>query len=376
MKHVHTSASRRSLLKGAAGLGGLGLLSGLAPSVAWSAQTLPIGFIYVGPKDDFGYNQAHAEGAAALARMDGVKIYEQENVPETLEVQKVMESMINFDRTEMLFPTSFGYYDPHIKKVAPKYPDVEFLHCGGLYQQGDPKNASSYFGYIDEAQYVAGTVAGHMTKSKKLGFVAAKPIPQVLRNINAYTIAARKVDPDITMQVIFTGDWAMPVKEAEATNSLVNQGVDVITCHVDSPKVVTQTAAERGAFVTGYHVDQSPLAPEKYLTGAEWNWPEIYPRFVKWARDGKDWPHLYRGGLKEGFVKISDYGPAVTDAARKAGDEALAYFMEGAGVIYDGELHDNRGNVVIPAGQAHKQTDIQLEKMDYLVEGVIGSTRS
>ncbi|ERJ19593.1 ABC transporter substrate-binding protein [Salinisphaera shabanensis E1L3A] len=374
MKDHRTSISRRRLLQAAGGLGGLGLVGGLVPTAVWAADTLSIGFIYVGPKDDFGYNQAHAEGAAAIAAMDGTKIYEQEGVPETLEVQKVMESMINFDRTQMLFPTSFGYYDPHIKKIAPKYPDVKFLHAGGLYEEGDPENASSYFGYIDEAQYVAGTVAGHMTQTKKLGFVAAKPIPQVLRNINAYTLAARKVDPEITTQVIFTGDWAMPVKEAEATNSLVNQGVDVITCHVDSPKVVSQTAAERGAYVTGYHVDQSPLAPQQYLTGAEWNWGEIYPRFVKWQKAGKDWPHLYRGGLKDGFVKTSDYGPAVTDAARKAGDEAIAYFMSGEGVIYKGELKDNRGNVVIPAGQEREQTDIQLEKMDYLVEGVIGST--
>jgi basic membrane lipoprotein Med (substrate-binding protein (PBP1-ABC) superfamily) len=139
----------------------------------------------------------------------------------------------------VLFPTSFGYFDPHILKVAPHYPTIQFLHCGGLYQDGKhPKNVGSYFGYIDESQYIAGIVAGGMSKSGKLGFVAAKPISQVLRNINNYTLGARSIKPNTTVHVIFTGDWSLPVREAEATNSLVDQGIDVVTCHVDSPKVV------------------------------------------------------------------------------------------------------------------------------------------
>ena len=146
-------------------------------------------------------------------------------------------------RRQLIFPTSFGYFDPHVLVMAKKYPDVMFLHCGGLWNEKvHPKNVGSYFGYIDECQYLSGIVAGHTTKSKKLGFVAAKPIPQVRRNINAFELGARSVDPKITCTVIFTGDWSMPVKEAEATNSLIDQGVDVVTCHVDSPKVVVENA--------------------------------------------------------------------------------------------------------------------------------------
>src|SRR6185436_14892843 len=149
-----------------------------------SAQALTVGFVYVGSRADYGYNQAHAEGAKAVTAMPGVKVREEENVPETVAVQKTMESMINLDGAKLLFPTSFGYFDPHILTLAQKYPDVTFLHCGGLYTEGKhPKNVGSYFGYIDEAQYVAGTVAGLTTKTNKLGFIAAKPIPQVLRNI-------------------------------------------------------------------------------------------------------------------------------------------------------------------------------------------------
>jgi len=336
---------------------------------------LTIGFIYVGPKSDYGYNQAHAQGAAVIAKLPGVKIREEEMVPETVAVQKTMESMINLDGATLLFPTSFGYFDPHILKEANKYKNVTFLHCGGLYQEGKhPTNVGSYFGYIDEAQYVAGIVAGLSTKSNKLGFIAAKAIPQVLRNINSYTLGARSVNPKATTTVIFTGDWSMPVKEAEAANSLIDQGVDVLTMHVDSPKVIVETAERRGVMVTGYHANQAALAPKGYLTGAEWNWGKVYTDYVTMIQAGKPYPHLLRGGLKEGFVKVSPYGKMVSAAAKKKADAAKAKFMDGKMVIYKGPLKDNTGKVVIPAGSEEKQTDIALEKMDYLVEGVVGKT--
>src|SRR5262249_23531192 len=154
-----------------------------------------------------------------------------------------MKGMITQDGAKLIFPTSFGYFDPHVLALAKENPTVTFLHCGGLWTEGKhPSNVGSYFGYIDECQYISGIVAANVTKSKKLGFVAAKGIPQVRRNINAFALGARSVDPSITVTVIFTGDWSLPVKEAEATNSLIDQGVDVVTCHVDSPKVVIENA--------------------------------------------------------------------------------------------------------------------------------------
>jgi simple sugar transport system substrate-binding protein len=338
------------------------------------ASGISVGFIYVGPKDDYGYNQAHAEGAKAVAGIDGVKVREEERVPETVDVQKTMESMINLDGAKLLFPTSFGYFDPHILKLAEKYPAVTFLHCGGLYQDGKhPKNAGSYFGYIDEAEYVAGIVAGLTTKTNKLGFIAAKPIPQVLRNINAYTLGARSVNPKATLSVIFTGDWSLPVKEAEAANSLVDQGADVLTGHVDSPKVIMETAERRGVFATGYHANQATLAPKGYLTGAEWNWSVVYKDYIEKIKTGAPWAHLVRGGFKEGFIKMSPYGAAVADATRTKADEAKAKLTAGGFAIFKGPLKDNKGAEVIPAGTEQGQTDIALEKMNYLVEGVKGS---
>jgi simple sugar transport system substrate-binding protein len=259
-------------------------------------------------------------------------------------------------------------------KMANKYPKLRFEHCGGLWTDKDPKNAGSYFGYIDEAQHVSGIVAGYSTKSGKLGFVAAKPIPQVLRNINAFTLGAKLANPKATTQVIFTGDWSMPVKEAEATNSLIDQGIDVLTCHVDGPKTVVENAARRGAFVCGYHVNQSPLAPKAYLTGAEWNWEALYPKFVKMIASGEGIPNFYRGGLKEEIVKVSPYGEMVSAEARKHADEIKAKLSEGSYSIFKGPISDNKGKVVIASGTDRGQKDPELEKMDYLVEGVIGAT--
>jgi simple sugar transport system substrate-binding protein len=368
-----SDASRRRLLTaGALGGASLALPGALRQALAQSAP-ITVGAIYVGPRDDFGYNQAHAEGVAQLKKMVGVKVLEEENVPETQAVQKSMQGMISQDGAKLLFPTSFGYFDPHMLAVAGKNTGVRFAHCGGLWSQGKhPANTGSFFGYIDEAQYLNGVIAGHMSKSKKLGFVAAKPIPQVLRNINAFTMGARSVDPKITTTVIFTGDWSMAVKEAEATNSLADQGVDVFTMHVDGPKVIVETAAKRGKMVCGYHASQAKLAPQAYLTGAEWNWVTAYTTIIEAARSGKPHPNFVRGGLKDGFVKSSPYGSMVTEGARKNADAIRAKMMAGSFDIFAGELKDNTGKVVIAKGTALKQTDVTLESMNYLVEGVIG----
>jgi len=342
------------------------------PPIA-KGETVAIGFIYVGPRDDYGYNQAHAAGAKAVMAMPNVKVAEEEKVPETVDVQKTMQSMVEIDKAKIIFPTSFGYFSPHVLTMAKKYPDVMFLHCGGLWDETKhPKNVGSYFGYIDECEYLSGIVAANATKSFKLGFVAAKPIPQVLRNINAFTLGARSINPKITCSVIFTGEWSDSVKEANATNTLIDQGVDVITCHVDSPKVVVETAEKRDVKVCGYHASQATLAPKGYLTGAEWNWEKVYTDYVSDLQAGKKVKNFVRGGIKENIVKMSPYTDQVTPAARKAADDVKKQFMEGTFAIFKGPLKDNAGNIVIPAGTTYIQTAPELESMNYLVEGVIG----
>jgi len=308
------------------------------------------------------YLELAREGAARA----GVGVEWQHGDMRTLSFERCFEAVYSYF-------TSFGYFDPHILRLADKYPKVRFAHCGGLWTEGKhPKNVGSYFGYIDECQYLNGVAAGHTSKTKKLGFIAAKPIPQVLRNINAFTLGARSVDPKITTQLIITGDWSLPVKEAEAAQSLIDQGVDVLTCHVDSPKVVVETAERRGVFVCGYHANQATLAPKGYLTGAEWNWLTPYTTHVKDAQAGAPMVNFLRGGLKEGFVKTSAYGRAVSEAGRKNADAVKARMMKGDFVIFKGPLKDNTGKTVIDAGIAQPQTDVVLEQMNYLVEGVIG----
>jgi simple sugar transport system substrate-binding protein len=368
------SFPRRTFLKGLGAAGAASALGPVASLAAFGQSKLVVGVIYVGPRDDYGYNQAQAQAAVALKKMPGISVVEQEKVPETSDVQKVMASMIEQDGATLIFPTSFGYFDPHMLRMAEKYPKVRFAHCGGLWTKGKhPMNTGSYFGYIDECQYINGIAAGSVTKSKKIGFIAAKPIPQVLRNINAFTLGAKSVDPKITCQLIVTGDWSLPVKEAEATNSLVDQGVDVITCHVDSPKVVVETAERRGIHVCGYHANQAALAPKGYLTGAEWHWLPAYTAHVKAAMEGKPMINFMRGGLKEDFVRMSAYGKVVSDAARKKAGGVLALMKKGDYSIFKGPLKDNTGKEIIPAGTAFKQTEPVLEQMNYLVEGVIGS---
>jgi len=384
--------SRRQIIRGLLATTAFGVTSkfgtgcssstGSKASSGGEGKPIVMGFIYVGPKDDYGYNQAHAEGKAGVSKLGWVKAVEQANVPETTEVQEAMRNMIEQDGATVLFPTSFGYFDPHILKLAQDYPEVQFLHCGGLYQEGKhPKNVGSYFGFIDEAQYVAGIVAAKTSKTGKLGFIAAKPIPQVLRNINSFTLGARSVNPKVSTQVIFTGDWSLPVKEAEAANSMADQGVDVLTCHVDSPKVIIETAEKRGIFSSGYHANQATLAPKGYLTGAEWDWTNVYSKYAEMIRSGKTLmnggiPHIVRGGFKDGFLKLSPYGQAVSAEAKKDGDAAKAKFIDGSMVVYKGGLKDNTGKEVIPAGKDLKQQDGELEKMNWLVAGVVGKVGS
>jgi basic membrane protein A len=372
MEMSNMDSKRRNLLKSIAAVGAVGSLP-LWAKQALAANPITVGFIYVGPKDDFGYNQAHAQAAAILKKMPGVKVVEEEKVPETVAVQKTMEAMINQDKASLIFATSYGYFDPHVLTVAKKYPNVRFAHCGGMWNKDKhPMNVGSFFGYIEECQFLNGVAAAHATKSKKLGFIAAKPIPQVLENINAFTLGARSVDPTITTRVIFTGDWSLPVREAEATNSLIDQGVDVVTCHVDGPKVVVETAEKRGAFSCGYHASQAKLAPKGYLTGAEWDWSTPYAMIVKAAMEGKPHLNFVRGGLKEGFVKMSAYGAAVPASGKKLADSIKAKMEKGEYVIFKGPLKDNKGGVVIPAGAAYEQTNVALESMNYLVDGVVG----
>eukprot|EP01037_Dinobryon_pediforme_P030718 gene30718-34914_t len=308
--------SRRRFMQGtAAGIAA----AGTAPGLAFAAGDVTIGIVYVGPRDDFGWNQAHAVAAKALKALPGVKVVEEENVPETDACAKSMESMVNLDGANIVLGTSFGYFDPFMVDLAKKYPKVEFRHAAPLWSAAKhPMNLGSYFGYLNQAHYVDGVAAGLSTTSGKLGFVAAKPISSVLSNINSFLLGARSVNPKATVQVIFTGDWSMPVREAEATNALVDAGCDVITCHVDGPKVVIETAEKRGAKTCGHNASQAPLAPKGFITGAEYKWETIYKSYASDLVAGKKLPNMLSGGYEADMVQNSPFGAGATEEAKKA----------------------------------------------------------
>ncbi len=361
--------SRRTLLKaGAASLATAALPFGFARA----ATPVVLGIVYVGPKDDFGWNQAHAVSVGTLKALPGITVVEEENVPETDAVSKSMESMINLDGANLILATSFGYYSPFVVELAKKYPDVQFRHAAPLWNKDkDPANAGSYFPYLNQAHYVDGVAAGLSSKTGKIGFVAAKPIPSVLSNINSVLLGARSVNPAATVQVIFTGDWSLPVREAEATNALVDAGVEVITCHVDSPKVVIQTAEGRGVKTCGHNASQAPLAPKGFITGAEYKWETIYKQYADDIAAGTPLPNFLVGGYNNDMLRNTAYGAGAAPEAIKAADAAIEA-LKGGFKIYTGTLKDNKGNVVVD--KDYDNYDPYLDGMGWLLEGVQGST--
>lgn len=367
--------SRREVVAGGANVIALGTAMSMLPAVGALAAVKPIkvGFIYAATRDDFGWNQAHAVAARKIAQLPGVSLVEQENVPETVEVDKVMEGMILQDGCKVLFPTSFGFW-PFLKKMAVKYPDVLFVHAGGLWKPGDPKNTIGYRGYMEEPHYVAGIVAARMSKTGKFGFIGSKPLYFIFNNANGFIMGARSVRPDATMRVVITGSWDDPVKEAETTNGLIDQGVDVMVANVDSPKVVIENSERRGIYSVGYHTDVSSLAPKGFLTGAEWNWAKGGD-FVQAWQSGGDYPNLYRGGFSRDMVNISPFGKAVPQNVRAEAMKAVAGFTDDSLKLYKGPLKDNEGNVILKAGEVISNTDNAWKfKVRFLVEGAIGKT--
>lgn len=362
--------SRRALLKaGAAGLASTALPLGALRSA--NAADVVVGVVYVGPRDDFGWNQAHAVSMDILKGVDGVTVVEEENVPETDAVAQSMESMINLDGANLILGTSFGYFSPFMVDLAAKYPDVAFRHAAPLWNEDEhPGNLGSYFGYLNQAHYVNGVAAGASSPGGRIGFVAAKPIPSVLSNINSVLLGARSVNPEAVVQVIFTGDWSLPVREAEAANALVDAGCDVLTCHVDGPKVVIETAESRGVLSCGHNASQAPLAPNGFITGAEYKWETIYTMYADTLAKGEALPNFVAGGYHNDMVRNSPYGAGATPEAIAAADAAIEA-LKAEEPIYVGPLNDNEGNLVIEG--TYDNYDPWLDDMGFLLEGVQGS---
>ncbi|SIS58791.1 nucleoside-binding protein [Roseivivax lentus] len=366
-----TRMNRRGFLRHGGNLVAAGTLAAALPSLVAAQGAVTVGFIYVGPRQDYGWNQSHWDAAQKIAAMDGVSVVEQENVPETAEVEKVIQSMIELDGAKVIFGTSFGYWDS-LKKMAVEYPDVLFTHIGAIWKEGDPENVVGYRGYTEEAHYLCGMAAARMSKTGKLGFIGSKPLYFIYNNANGFILGAKAVNPDITCNVVITGDWNNPVREAETTNALIDQGCDVIIANVDSPKVSVETCEQRGVYSCGYHSDLGALAPNGFLTGAEWNWA-AGAEFMQAFLAGEPYPNLKRGGFAEDMIALSPFGAAVPQDVRDEVMAAKQGFIDGSLILYKGPLKDNQGNVILEEGESIANSDTPFKLgVDFFVEGAIG----
>lgn len=339
---------------------GVALAAGAA-----SAAEQKIGYVYVGPEADYGYNMSMDIGRKFVeANVPSVTTSYFENVPETAEVERVMERLVKSGH-KIVFATSYGYLDYAIS-LGKKYPDVTFLHAGGLKTS---ENVGTYWADSDDGMYLAGIVAGSKSQSGKLGFVGAFQIPQLFRSINAFALGAQSVNPAATVTVVWTGGWWEPQKEAEAVNAFADQGIDVVAEQVDSPITIAQTAEKRGIFIIGKDVNVMDRAPKAWLTGVSWNWGPMMKEQVEAIAAGAWKPSHVRGDLASGAAVLDPFGEAVPADVRTKVLAVKDEIIAGKKNIWADDITRQDGS------SAGKLDMASVETMDFLVKGVIGSTK-
>ncbi len=326
-----------------------------------------VGFVYVGPVGDHGWTYRHDLGRQAIEAEFGDKVETTfvESVPEGADAERVIRKLAS-DGHDLIFTTSFGYMNP-TNKVAKAFPDVKFEHATG-YKRAD--NVSTYSARFYEGRAVLGTMAGMMTKSNIIGYIGSFPIPEVVRGINAFTIAMRKVNPDAEVRVVWVNTWYDPGKESDAAKTLIDQGADIITQHTDSPAPL-QAAQERGVIGFGQASDMSAFAPEAQLTSIIDDWDQYYIDRTKAVMDGTWESQDVWDGIDTGMVAFSDYGPAVPDDVKAAADVIKEGIVDGSIHAFQGPIKNQAGEEVVAEGEV--LSDEVLLGMDYYVEGVQGS---
>jgi len=358
-------------------VGGLGFLAqGASHAQTPSGEPLRVAFVYVGPVGDLGWTWAHDQGRLAIEEQfgDQVETTYLESVPENpADAERVIRDFAQ-QGFDLIFTTSYGYMDPTIN-VAAEFPDTQFVHISGFKRA---ENVSTAFGKIEEPRYVSGMIAGRKTTSNKIGYVAAFPIPEVIRGINAFTLGVRAVNPDAVVQVVWTNTWFDPQAEREAAEALLDGGADVITQHQDTPGP-QQAAEDAGAFGIAYNADMIELAPNAVLTSVVWNWGAYYTQVVQGMLDGT-WTgnQDFWGGWQDGVVELGPLNEALlTPEIIEEANAAIASFEAGEQTIFTiftGPLLDNNGEEQVADGVA--MTAEELLSMMWFVEGVEGSIPS
>ncbi|NKB62757.1 MAG: BMP family ABC transporter substrate-binding protein [Gammaproteobacteria bacterium] len=353
---------RRSVLKQVAGaVISAGLIFG---AQATKADDVNVGFVYVGPVGDHGWTYRHDEGRKAVEKELGVKTTFVESVAEGADAERVIRTLAT-SGNNIIFTTSFGYMNPTLK-VAKQFPNVNFEHATG-YKRAD--NVSTYSARFYEGRAILGTIAGHMSKSGVVGYIASFPIPEVVRSINAFMLAMRKVNPDAIIKVVWVNSWYDPGKEGDAAKALIDQGADIITQHTDSPAPL-QVAEQRGVYAFGQASDMSAFAPKAQLTATIDDWNPYYVARVKAAMEG-NWSSTDTwDGLKEGMVGMAPYGDVVPADVRAAADAVKASIIDGSFHPFQGPINNQAGETVVKAGET--LDDGALLGMDWYVEGIQG----
>jgi basic membrane protein A len=367
-KLVHTALAAAVALT----LVGCGKKEEPAPKAAEpvKAEPLKVGFIYVGPVGDAGWTFAHDNGRKHIESKFGDKIKTSfvEKVPEGADAERVIRDLVS-QGNKLIFATSFGFGDA-MEKVAKDHPDVKFEHATGYKTS---TNLRVYEAKFYEDAYMAGVVAGTMTKTNTIGFVASFPIPEVLRNINAFTLGARSVNPKVTTKVVWVNTWFDPPKESEAAQALINQKADVLLQNTDSTAVL-QTAEKNGKYAFGWDSDMSAFAAKAHLGSAIVNWGPYYEKAVNDVLSGTWKTADTKWGTKEGtndLIKINDVVP---ETAKKRVDEIKAGLKAGTFAVFRGPIKDNSGKVVLEKDVA--ADDAWKGKINFYVEGVEGKVPS
>ena len=332
--------------------------------MAFAAEPTKVGFVYVGPVGDHGWTHGHDLGRKAVEKKfgDKVKTTFVENVAEGPDAERVIRQLASSGH-QLIFTTSFGFMNPTIK-VAKQFPNVKFEHATGY---KTAPNVSVYNARFHQGRAVIGTIAGHMSKSGVAGYIASFPIPEVVMGINAFTLAAQKINPNFKTKVVWVNSWYDPGKESDATKTLIDQGADMITQHTDSPAPL-QVAENRGVFGFGQASDMKAYAPRAQLTSILDDWSDYYIQRTQDVMDGTWKSQNVWYGMKEGMVKIAPYGDAITDAARDAAETVRKGILDGSMHAFTGPIKNQKGEEMLPAGQS--LTDEQMATMDWYVEGV------
>ena len=354
------------LVAAAIGLAACGGSSNTPATTAYKAA-----WIYVGSAADAGWTKAHDDARLYVEQQLGsqVKTTFKENVPEGPQVTQVIDSLVA-DGNKIIFATSFGFQD-QVAAAAKKYPTVYFEMATGYKLD---TNLAEFFGAAEDADYLTGMAAGAASKTGKIGFVAPFPIPEVIREINAFTLGAQATHPGSTVQVIWTTTWFDPAKEKAAAESLITQGhVDVLGQGQDSP-ATGEAAKAKGIKWAGYDSDQTAFAPDQWLTGTVYHWGPYELTRVKAAMDGTWKSGSYYGSLKDGFVDIAPFGKSVDASTQAAINAKKAALIAGTFYEFTGPLKDQSGAVKVAPGV--KLTLDEILQMNWFVQGVIGTIPS